>query len=71
MFSILLLVLHDDLDEGSQQWCETVLALNRLREIVQHSYNCSDQVSRSLFSCLLSTKQDKLAFKLTTTRDYM
>ena len=26
--------LHDDLDEGSQQWRKTLLALNLLREIV-------------------------------------
>ena len=27
--------LHDGLDEGSQQWHKTLLALNRFREIVQ------------------------------------
>ena len=34
-FGFFFLGLHDDLDEGSQQQCETLLGLNRLREIVQ------------------------------------
>ena len=35
-FGFFLLGLHDDLDEGSQQRCETLMVLNMRREIVQH-----------------------------------
>ena len=48
------LELHDDLDEGSQQRHETLLALNRLREIVQHPDNYCLDSSRGWRHCLWS-----------------
>ena len=36
-FGLSFLGLHDALDEGSQQWHEALLVLNRLCEILQHS----------------------------------
>ena len=41
VFWILFLGLHDDPNEGSQQRRQTLLALNRLREIMQRPDKCN------------------------------